>query len=270
LNKRLFPFFISLIALLLASLACSFSASTANINDAWLSHDADGEQPTIIYSQDEIFYCNVEIANAPDDTNVKVKWTAVDVEGEEKDTFLKENEFIGSSDLVTFNLSNSQLWPTGTYKAEIYLNDEFNRTLEFTVHPLETVEQQPAPTEPPPPPEPPPTEPVPAAPGNIRNAFLAHDEDGTQPTTVFGQGEIFYAIVELTDVQEDLTLVASWYAVQAEGVEPNYLIDSVDVSGPYDTFTFNLSNDQLWPLGLYKVEISMNGELATTLEFEVR
>ena len=63
---------------------------------------------------------------------------------------------------------------------------------------------------------------------------------------------------------------AAWYAAQAEGVEPNYLIDTVDTSGAYDTFTFNLSNDQLWPLGTYKVEITLNGALVTTLEFEVR
>jgi len=41
-------------------------------------------------------------------------------------------------------------------------------------------------------------------------------------------------------------------------------------SGGTNTFTFNLSNDQLWPLGTYKVEIYLNGTLARTLEFSVQ
>ena len=36
------------------------------------------------------------------------------------------------------------------------------------------------------------------------------------------------------------------------------------------TLTFDLTNEMLWPLGKYKVELFINDELAKTVEFEVR
>lgn len=271
-NKRLLQLAMVLAAFLLAALACEFSASTAKIEDAWLAHDQAGEQPTIIFAQDEVVYCVVELANAPDDTRVKVVWTAVQVEGEEPNTYLYENELTSGSATLYFELSNSQLWPVGQYKADVYLNDELDRTLDFTVHALETTapEPTPEPTLEPTPEQPAATLPPPVTSPSISNAFMARDEAGTQPTSVFAQNEIFYCIVEVTDVQEEVVMEAHWYAVQAEGVEPNYLIDTVDISGAYDTFTFNLSNDQLWPLGTYRVEIFMNGTPATALDFAVQ
>ena len=38
-----------------------------------------------------------------------------------------------SNQEITYNLSNDQLWPIGTYKVEIYLNDKLDQTLEFSV-----------------------------------------------------------------------------------------------------------------------------------------
>jgi hypothetical protein len=34
---------------------------------------------------------------------------------------------------VHFDLSNNGLWPVGKYKVDIFLNDNLERTLEFTV-----------------------------------------------------------------------------------------------------------------------------------------
>ena len=48
-----------LIALLLASLACEFSASTANIAEAWMSADEAGDQRVASYAQDAIFYAEL-------------------------------------------------------------------------------------------------------------------------------------------------------------------------------------------------------------------
>jgi len=33
---------------------------------------------------------------------------------------------------------------------------------------------------------------------------------------------------------------------------------------------FSLSNDYLWPIGIYKADIYMNDVLTTTLEFQVQ
>ena len=119
--------------LLFVTAACSFSASTAKIEDAVLVHDFNGgTEETTVFAPDEIFYCLVTLANAPDDTVVKAIWYAVNAEGIEPDLMIDETEFSGG-DEMTFNLSYDGLWPAGTYKVELYLNNELDRTLEFSV-----------------------------------------------------------------------------------------------------------------------------------------
>ena len=71
---------LALLVLILASLACEFNASTANIADAWLSADEAGDQRVTSYSQDAIFYAQVDLQNAPDDTVLKAVWIAVEAQ----------------------------------------------------------------------------------------------------------------------------------------------------------------------------------------------
>jgi len=132
-KKNLWVFLLAVVMLLAAILACSFSASTANIAEAWMAHDEAGEQKTDVFAQDEVFYCKVELANAPDDTMVKASWTAVNVEGEEPNIFLDETELTTGDNILTFELSNNGLWPTGSYKVDVYLNGELDQTLAFEV-----------------------------------------------------------------------------------------------------------------------------------------
>jgi hypothetical protein len=117
----------------LVMLACSFSASTANIKDAQMALDYDGNQPTTVFTGQDTFYCIVELANAPDDTKVKAAWTAVQAEGVAANTFIDEYELVTGSGTLHFELSNDQLWPRGQYKVDLYLNDELEQTLEFQV-----------------------------------------------------------------------------------------------------------------------------------------
>ncbi len=119
--------------LVLAGLACSFS--TANIANAYMAADGDGNTPTSVYSNDQTFYAIVDLANAPEDTEVRVVWTAVNVEGESPNTLIDEVTTTSTDAILTFNLTNEAgfLWPSGEYKAEIYLNGELNTTLTFSV-----------------------------------------------------------------------------------------------------------------------------------------
>jgi hypothetical protein len=124
---------IAVLALFAAGLACSFSASTANISDAYLARDPDGTDPTTVFLPDEPFYLIVELANAPDDTVVKAVWVAVDADGVDFDTVIDEAELTTGSGQLTFDLTNDGLWPAGNYKVDIYLNDTVKETLEFSV-----------------------------------------------------------------------------------------------------------------------------------------
>lgn len=148
--------------LLLVTLACGFNASTANIAEAKMARDADGNNPTTVFAQDDIFYAVVQLANAPDDTKVKAVWIAVEADGTDPNLEIDTVELTSGSGTLNFNLTNDKLWPVGKYKVDLYLNDELNRSLEFEVEgevaaaPEPTATPEPTP-EPTPTPEPEPT-----------------------------------------------------------------------------------------------------------------
>ncbi len=119
--------------LAIVSLACSFSTTTANIKDAYLTSDEAGTQKTTVYAQDAVFYCIVQLANAPDDTNLKAVWTAVDAQDTEPNFTIDDVSVTTGDAPVTFSLPNDSLWPIGKYKVELFINDKLTQTLDFEV-----------------------------------------------------------------------------------------------------------------------------------------
>lgn len=117
--------------LVLATLACEFSASTANIKEAYLATDESGSTKTTEYTQDQPFIFIVTQANAPDDTKVKAVWYSVDEAG--KATQFVEKEMVTGESPIIFTATNNGLWPVGKYKVELYLNGKLDRTVEFSV-----------------------------------------------------------------------------------------------------------------------------------------
>ncbi len=128
-NKRILPISLAAGMLVLAALACS--GSTANFASAKLTADSTGAGDTTTFSADQTFYLIAQLANAPSDTKAKAVWYAVDAAG--ASTQLDSAEITGADQTLTFKLSNTNPWPTGKYKVELYLNDKLDRTLEFTV-----------------------------------------------------------------------------------------------------------------------------------------
>jgi hypothetical protein len=128
-----FPIFLALMALFLSVLACEASASTANISDAWLSTDEAGAERVTAFAQDAVIYAQVDLQNAPDDTVLKAAWTAVEAQDTEPNLAITETELTTGSGLIHFTLSNDNLWPTGKYKVDIYMNDQLAKTLDFEV-----------------------------------------------------------------------------------------------------------------------------------------
>lgn len=131
-NKRFLMIGFTIGMLVLASLACEASVSTASITRASLTADSASGEPTTVFTPDQTFYYIVELANAPDSTKVKVIWYSVDETG--ATTEFAEKEVVGGGSPITFNaINNDGPWPTGAYKVELYLNDKLDRTAEFTV-----------------------------------------------------------------------------------------------------------------------------------------
>lgn len=127
------PILLAIVALTASILACGGSISTANIGDAWLSTDAEGNNRTTTFSQSDTMNLFVELKNAPDDTVLKVNWIAVNAEGVDPNFVINESSFTSSDDIVLFDLSNDNLWPAGSYKVDVYLNGSLDRSLTFDV-----------------------------------------------------------------------------------------------------------------------------------------
>lgn len=132
-KKPVYNFLFAVLALLLSGLACNFSASTANIGDAWMSTDEAGNSRTTVFGPDAIFFAQVDLKNAPDDTMVKVVWIAVEVDGTEPNFQMNETELQSGDGVLLFRLSNDGLWPHGKYRADIYLNGALVQSLTFEV-----------------------------------------------------------------------------------------------------------------------------------------
>ena len=110
------------------------SFSTANIKQAVLAKDNAGSQTTTVFNPTDTFYAIVDLANAPDDTKVKAVWTAVDVgDAAAPNYLLDEVELTSSDGTLSFDMTNDGAWPAGSYKVDLYLNGELDRTLDFRV-----------------------------------------------------------------------------------------------------------------------------------------
>ena len=120
-------------ALWLAACSREVSISTANIADPRLAKDEAGTQSTTTFRPEDVFYLKVGLANTPDGTKVKAVWTAVEAEGAEANTLFDDAELTSGSATLTFDLNNSNPWPVGAYKVDVYLNDKLDRSLPFRV-----------------------------------------------------------------------------------------------------------------------------------------
>ena len=132
---RRFMLFLLLSSLTVAVAACD--ASTANIQSAVLAHDFQNNAavgPTTTFAPGDTFHLVVQLANAPDGTTVKTVWTAVDAaDGQIKDQKIDEKQLTTGSAPIDFTLVPNKPFPVGKYKADVYLNDKLNQTLNFQV-----------------------------------------------------------------------------------------------------------------------------------------
>ena len=134
-TKKYFPQVLSVLLLVLATLACNFSASTANITNAHMATDANDTAQTTVYAPDApTFYCYFDLKNAPEDTVVKGVWTLVAAEGYGANSQIDSAEITGSDNSYYFSLDRAaDSWPVGQYKIDLYINDKLVQTVNFEV-----------------------------------------------------------------------------------------------------------------------------------------
>jgi CHASE1-domain containing sensor protein len=108
---------------------------------------------------------------------------------------------------------------------------------------------------------------------SLENLRMAFDEDGTQVTSTFSATDIFYAVADLKNAPQGTVVKSVWTAVNVENTDPGLEFQEQTIDITEENFSgtiyFQLSNDDGWPAGLYRVDVYLNDTLSQSLEFNV-
>jgi len=138
--KRKLPVILAVVALLVASLACSLftGGGEMSLENVRMAFDSDGNSLTDIFSPSDMFFVVADLKNAPAGTVVEAKWIAVQIETFDPGELIYEqaiNDFTDDNftGTIYFQLSNDDGWPTGEYRVDVYLNGTFVGSAAFSV-----------------------------------------------------------------------------------------------------------------------------------------
>ncbi len=153
----------SVLALAAVSIwACCASLASAEITGAVLAKDVKGTpfqavDPTTSFPVNQpVIHLLVSVANLPAETKLKTVWVAVDVgAAAPANTKIDESEVRATGDATAhFSLSKpTNGWPPGKYKADIYVNDNLDRSVYFTINAPAAAKPPPTPVSPAPAPQ---------------------------------------------------------------------------------------------------------------------
>jgi hypothetical protein len=123
-----------------ASTQAPTSASTSLVTDVVMAGAVSGDtqEPAdlkSVFAAQDVIHAVVQIKDAPKNTQFKAVWYVVDV-----GTVANPDSVIDTSEVTTegtrnidFSLSPTNPWPTGSYRVEIYINDEKVKEATYTV-----------------------------------------------------------------------------------------------------------------------------------------
>ncbi|MGH7512415.1 MAG: hypothetical protein ACREOQ_05755 [Gemmatimonadales bacterium] len=126
--------------------------------------------------------------------------------------------------------------------------------------------------EPPPPPEAAAPAPAPAPPAfAVQGIELGRSVDAdkkvTAPSSTFGRRDTIYASVATEGAAPSKTISAKWTFQGGQVVKEQS--ESIAPTGPAAT-EFHISKKGSWPVGKYKVEVSVDGASAGSKDFEIK
>ena len=100
----------------------------------YMTNDENSEAPMTVFSNTDTFYCIVDSSSLSSGSILRAVWSVVAVEGQTSGDVLQEKTFVKNDETaVHFSLFNSDVWPSGTYQVEIYVDDVLSITLVFDV-----------------------------------------------------------------------------------------------------------------------------------------
>ncbi len=97
----------------------------------------------------------------------------------------------------------------------------------------------------------------------VSNIRMTTDSSGTTTTASYSPGAAFYVFADLKGLSKGSVVEAKWYAVNAQGIEQNKIINTSDYSYEpgigYVYFQLTTSDGSDWPTGAYRVELYLDG-----------
>jgi len=247
-NKRIAIVAIAMALALLAT-ACSFSVSTANIQDAIMTNsiDAEGKPGATVtsYTPDAAgLYVSAKLRNAPDNTQIKFVWTYV------TDNTLIDEVTVDSGTLsdryISSNLQPPQLLPEGDYMVQIFIDErkEPDATVNFTVAAAEVKNEV-----------------VSASGAYLEDVFMTNSIDaqgmpGGVVEAYLPDADMLYVSAKLRNAPNNTQIKFVWTYVTENQLIDEIVVDSGDIADRY--VYSNLEPTATLPEGDYMVEIFLN------------
>jgi hypothetical protein len=110
---------------------------------------------------------------------------------------------------------------------------------------------------------------------SLEGLRLARDSGGESVASTFSPGDSFYVVGEIRNAPAGTQVEARWLYVAVAGEQPGSLVfeqvlDDFSEQTYYRKIYFQLSREDPWPPGEYKVDIYLNKNLVNSLPFSVR
>ena len=134
--KNLSAILVAVIVLVSAGLACNaLAAPTPGASNFYMATDKEGNNRTNVFSPGDDFYVFFDVAGIEIGTNFQSRWYALDMEGEDPSTPFQTIDYAYEADIsnIYFQLTNSEDWPAGNYKVEVYMNGTKIGEQQFSV-----------------------------------------------------------------------------------------------------------------------------------------
>lgn len=247
------------LALAVFATGCSFSFSTAKIEDAIMTNsiDADGKPGEAVASfatDAAILYTSAKIMNAPDNTQIRIVWTYVT--GNEAMGEITVDSGDVSDRYIYSNYEPTALLPAGDYQVEYFIDDRKkpDATVKFSVTEAQLKTE-------------------PAAGAYLEDAHMTSNVDANgmpvdSISTVASTGTWYISSI-LRNTQAYTILHYVWYDTNGNVVD-SFDLDPQGATDVYIFGSFVLAS--VAPSGQYRVEIYIDDASvpAAAVDFNVK
>ena len=247
-------------------------APTVNLTEVTMAKSVDSstkepkEKTSVFADSAAVIYCTVKLTEAPANTDIKASWTVNDVSGVEKGYIIDEATVTTSGTrYVSFSLSKeSDKWATGKYTVKLSVNGKQATTIDYTIQATSTPGKTPTPSKS--------TDVVSLSETTMAKSVDPVTQEPKQKTTSFTPTtDVLYCVTKVNNAPIGTQVTAVWLVSDIPGYDKGDEIDeaSLDVDGT-EYLVFSLTRgSQPWPVGKYSVQLYVDDEQVTVINFSI-